>query len=208
MAERIFTDIELLRQIDELEGPVWIGEQQDGQLMNPLVIRGIVRDLGISDRKAAVISVAMIESDMNLHYPIEYLVFQLEDPSSVDEFIRKDKEVWTAFLEKSPAFYYKEMWVNDSNPGEVHSIIAWKDMKPVLVNGECNITRGHFHQALNCDEIYFCFQGEGLLLYMDENGKCWAEKMSAGSVHYIDGRLAHRLVNTGDGELHIGACPE
>jgi len=79
-------------------------------------------------------------------------------------------------------------------------------MKPVLVNGECNITRGHFHQALNCDEIYFCFQGEGLLLYMDENGKCWAEKMSAGSVHYIDGRLAHRLVNTGDGELHIGAC--
>jgi len=71
----------------------------------------------------------MIESDMNLHYPIEYLVFQLEDPSSVDEFIRKDKEVWTAFLEKSPAFYYKEMWVNDSNPGEVHSIIAWKDME-------------------------------------------------------------------------------
>lgn len=65
MAERIFTDIELLRQIDELEGPVWIGEQQDGQLMNPLVIRGIVRDLGISDRKAAVISVAMVFIGLN-----------------------------------------------------------------------------------------------------------------------------------------------
>ena len=41
---------------------------------------------------------------------------------------------------------------------------------------------------------------------MDESGECYAEKMSVGTVHHIDGRLAHRLVNTGDEQLHVGAC--
>lgn len=79
-------------------------------------------------------------------------------------------------------------------------------MKPILVKKECNITRGHFHENLNCAEIYFCLHGEGLLLFMDENNHCFAEKMECGSVHHIDGKLAHRLVNTGDEELRVGAC--
>lgn len=79
-------------------------------------------------------------------------------------------------------------------------------MEPVLVNNECNITRGHFHEDLSCAEIYFCLHGEGLLLLMDENDNCFAEKMVQGSIHHIDGNLAHRLVNTGDEELQIGAC--
>lgn len=79
-------------------------------------------------------------------------------------------------------------------------------MKPVYVNGECNITRGHFHEDLNCAEMYFCLHGEGLLLLMDEEGNCHAEKMKTGTVHHIDGDLAHRLVNTGTEELRVGAC--
>ena len=79
-------------------------------------------------------------------------------------------------------------------------------MKPVYVQGECNVTRGHFHNDLDCDEIYFCMTGEGLLLYMDEKGECYAEKMAPGSVHHIDGKLAHRLVNTGDVDMRIGCC--
>lgn len=79
-------------------------------------------------------------------------------------------------------------------------------MKPVYINNECNMTRGHFHEDLNCAEFYFCLRGEGLLLLMDENGNCHAEKMSVGSVHYIDGKLAHRLVNTTEEELRVGAC--
>lgn len=79
-------------------------------------------------------------------------------------------------------------------------------MEPVLVNGECNVTRGHFHKDMSCMEVYFCLKGEGLLLLMDESGECYAEKMSVGTVHHIDGRLAHRLVNTGDEQLHVGAC--
>ena len=34
-------------------------------------------------------------------------------------------------------------------------------MQPVCVNGECNVTRGHFHEDLNCDEIYCGMGGEG-----------------------------------------------
>lgn len=79
-------------------------------------------------------------------------------------------------------------------------------MQPILVDDECNITRGHFHADLNCAEMYFCLGGEGLLLLMDEKGECHAEKMEVGSVHHIDGKLAHRLVNTGDSELKVGAC--
>ncbi len=76
-------------------------------------------------------------------------------------------------------------------------------MKPVLVCGECNMTRGHFHENLECDEIYCCMHGNGLLLLMDEEGYCHAERMRVGSVHYINGHLAHRLVNIGDDELKV-----
>lgn len=79
-------------------------------------------------------------------------------------------------------------------------------MEPVTVNGECNMTRGHFHSDRTCAEFYFGFAGNGLLLLMDEDGHIWAERVFRGSLHHIDGSLAHRLVNTGDSQLCVGAC--
>lgn len=79
-------------------------------------------------------------------------------------------------------------------------------LEPVYPGGECNMTRGHFHADRTCAEYYFGLQGEGLLLLMDETGKTWAERVFRGSLHHIDGRLAHRLVNTGDVALKVGAC--
>ena len=79
-------------------------------------------------------------------------------------------------------------------------------LEPVTVNGECCMTRGHFHLKRNCAEFYFGISGSGLLLLMNEQGRTWAERVDAGSVHYIDGKLAHRLVNTGNGQLKVGAC--
>lgn len=78
-------------------------------------------------------------------------------------------------------------------------------MYPELVNGECNFTRGHVHADQSCAEIYFGLSGEGLLLLMDGE-KLWAEKVRRNSLHYIDGRWAHRLVNTGDETFKVGAC--
>ena len=79
-------------------------------------------------------------------------------------------------------------------------------LEPVQVHGECNMTRGHFHCDRNCAEVYFGAGGEGLLILMDEKGNAWAEKIFPGSLHLIDGKLAHRVVNTGDVPLKVGAC--
>lgn len=79
-------------------------------------------------------------------------------------------------------------------------------MYPVTVNGECNLTRGHFHLDRSEPEIYFGCGGEGLLLYMKEDGEIFAEKVFKGSVHYIHGEYAHRLINTGDEVFKVGAC--
>lgn len=68
------------------------------------------------------------------------------------------------------------------------------------------MTRGHFHQDRDCAEFYFGVEGEGLLLLMDSEGEVWAEKIFKGSLHHIDGSLAHRVVNTGDVQLKVGAC--
>lgn len=79
-------------------------------------------------------------------------------------------------------------------------------LEPVYINGECNMTRGHFHQNLDCAEFYFGVGGEGLLLLMNDKGEMWAEKVFKGSLHHIDGTIAHRLVNTGDSKCSVGAC--
>ena len=79
-------------------------------------------------------------------------------------------------------------------------------MYPECVSGECNFTRGHIHQDTSCGEYYFGLAGEGLLLLMDLDGNVWAEKVYPNSLHYVRGNLAHRLVNTGDQVLKVGAC--
>ncbi len=80
-------------------------------------------------------------------------------------------------------------------------------LHPVTVNGECCMTRGHWHVDRNCAEFYHGLTGHGLLLFMDENGECFAEEVYPGSLHYIDGKYAHRLINTSDHEdLKVCAC--
>lgn len=58
------------------------------------------------------------------------------------------------------------------------------------------MTKSHFHENMDCTEFYFGIAGEGLLLLMDETGQTWAEKIYEGSLHHIDGHIAHRLMNT------------
>jgi uncharacterized protein (TIGR03792 family) len=61
--------------------------------------------------------------------PVEVLVFSM-DPSLVDEFIRVDHEIWTlkeafmAGLNVIP-FLSKEVWLDDSKPGEVTIVFVW-----------------------------------------------------------------------------------
>ncbi len=77
---------------------------------------------------------------------------------------------------------------------------------PGRVGTEYYMTKGHFHQKADRAEFYWGIQGKGMLLLMDKYRNCWAEKMYPGSLHYIDGYIAHRTVNTGDTKLSFGAC--
>ena len=114
---------------------------------------------------------------------------------SVDETLDEDTVMYEVYMCK------------EEEKGNPHSL-NWglSVLKPVLVNQECNMTRGHFHADTSCAEIYFGLAGKGMLMYMDEDGNCFGEEIEVGSIHYISGKLAHRLINTSQEELRVGAC--
>jgi len=74
------------------------------------------------------------------------------------------------------------------------------------VDNEYFMTKGHFHSQSDRAEFYWGVQGKGMLILMDRERKTWAEEVYPGSLHYIGGEIAHRLANTGDEKLIVGAC--
>lgn len=79
-------------------------------------------------------------------------------------------------------------------------------INPGLVGDEYFMTKGHYHAERETAEYYLCISGEGLLLLMNERGETTWKELSAGTLCYIPRRQAHRLVNTGDSVLAVGAC--
>lgn len=79
-------------------------------------------------------------------------------------------------------------------------------LEPGRVGDEYFMTKGHFHANRDAAEYYWGIQGTGALILMDEAGRCWAEQVFSGSLHYVPGRVAHRLANTGNTTLVVGAC--
>jgi glucose-6-phosphate isomerase len=102
--------------------------------------------------------------------------------------------------------YTVQSWlpVNDGTPGGlffgVSTILDGK------VGSEYFMTKGHFHSESDRAEFYWGVKGKGMLILMDRNRKTWAEEVFPGSLHYIGGDIAHRLANTGDENLVVGAC--
>lgn len=77
---------------------------------------------------------------------------------------------------------------------------------PGKVGDEYFMTKGHFHALRDRGEYYWCLQGTGALILMDEARHCRVQWMAPGSLHYIPGHTAHRVANTGDSLLTFGAC--
>jgi len=89
-------------------------------------------------------------------------------------------------------------------PGSLNFGITY--LYPYTIDGEYSFTRGHFHSDRNYDEYYFGVQGHGFLLYWDGKDEIFAEEVYPGSVHYINGKYAHRLINTDPQEtMAVGA---
>jgi glucose-6-phosphate isomerase len=93
--------------------------------------------------------------------------------------------------------------VKEGTPGGLY--FGTTVIQPGKVGNEYFMTRGHFHAAADRAEYYWGVQGEGMLILMDENRNTWAEKMFAGSLHFIPGKVAHRVANTGNSPLIFGA---
>lgn len=77
---------------------------------------------------------------------------------------------------------------------------------PGKVGNEYFMTKGHFHAKSDRAEFYWGVQGKGMLILMDRERKTWAEEVFPGSLHYIGSEIAHRLANTGNEKLIVGAC--
>lgn len=77
---------------------------------------------------------------------------------------------------------------------------------PGKVGKEYFMTKGHFHAQSDRAEFYWGVQGQGMLILMDRDRKTWGEEVYPGSLHYIHAETAHRLANTGNVNLVVGAC--
>jgi len=87
--------------------------------------------------------------------------------------------------------------------GEVEGVVLWGNttLMPGRVGDEFFMTRGHRHLKTTHGELCITVSGKGALVFMDQSRKTWIEEMGPGSTHWIDGKLAHRTVNTGDEPL-------
>lgn len=93
-------------------------------------------------------------------------------------------------------------------PNAAEEALCWgcTVLQPGRVGDEYFMTHGHFHERRERAEVYATVAGRGALLLMDDARKTWLEPMQKGSVHFISGQLAHRVVNTGDEPLRFLAC--
>ena len=69
---------------------------------------------------------------------------------------------------------------------------------PGKVGVEFHMTKGHFHRDRDAPEVYFCLSGTGGILLMAPDGRSWLEELYPGTIVYVPGACAHRLVNTGN----------
>ncbi|MGA9353863.1 MAG: glucose-6-phosphate isomerase family protein [Terriglobales bacterium] len=102
---------------------------------------------------------------------------------------------------------YRVWWWEPVAPGTEGGLFwGLTEIQPGRVGNEYFMTRGHWHVIRNRAEFYGTISGSGKLLLADGTGHTWAEDMTPGSLHYIAGEVAHRIVNTGDTPIRVSAC--
>jgi len=132
---------------------------------------------------------------------------RLDSPThSSRKFVRDLIGYWhderAALVMGDTLVYETEMWVPDSSVvvDETPGVVLWGStiLHPGTVGEEFFMTRGHRHLKPTHGEMIFCVQGSGLLVLMDDAGVTTRHTLQPGTTLWIDGRLAHRTVNTGD----------
>jgi glucose-6-phosphate isomerase len=116
-----------------------------------------------------------------------------------------DKEAWQKM---DPETIVYQVWSWEPVPAGTEGGLFWggTEIQPGCVGNEYFMTHGHRHAIVNRAEFYGTTVGQGKLVLRDESGRVWAEEMKPGSLHYIPGQVAHRVVNTGGVPLRFVAC--
>lgn len=73
---------------------------------------------------------------------------------------------------------------------------------PGKIGNEYYMTKGHFHTILATSEIYYCMNGQGIMLCESPEGDVQGFDLIPGTVVYVPKRYAHRSINTGNTPLH------
>jgi glucose-6-phosphate isomerase len=136
------------------------------------------------------------------------------DGLPVQESVKKLSELERIFLDEAARarmdpdqVVYKVRWWSPVPPGSEGGLF-WgvTTLYPGKVGDEYFMTHGHSHANQSRAEYYTPVSGRGLLILMDERRSTWAEEMTPGTLHYLRGDHAHRVVNTGDEPLVFWAC--
>jgi glucose-6-phosphate isomerase len=102
---------------------------------------------------------------------------------------------------------YRVWWWAPVEPGTEGGLFwGTTEISPGRVGKEYFMTHGHQHAVLDRAEFYGTVRGTGMLLLRDRSGRTRHEEMTPGSLHYIAGKVAHRVVNTGEDPLRFVAC--
>jgi glucose-6-phosphate isomerase len=105
------------------------------------------------------------------------------------------------------AVVYRVWWWEAVEPGTEGGLLwGTTEIYPGDVGKEYFMTHGHRHAVLDRAEFYGTMVGTGILVLRDENGRTRYEEMKPGSLHYIAGKVTHRVVNTGASPLRFVAC--
>ena len=121
------------------------------------------------------------------------------------EHVFHDHEAWTK-LDPQTIVYRVWWWEPVALGTEGGLLWGTTEIQPGRVGNEYYMTHGHRHAIRDRAEFYGTVNGAGLLLLRDESGRTWSEPMTPGSLHYIAGHVAHRVINTGNVPLRFVAC--
>ena len=151
-----------------------------------------------------------------MHLKKEDYPITIQYDFDLGEFSPKERSVARKVSDLSPMFHDKaaaETLIKQGDP-LVYQIFYYgfktslSDMalgttriQPGKVGDEYYMTKGHFHEAENQPEIYFCVKGQGYLLMQTIEGEFLAEKWKVGTISHIPPMWAHRVVNTGNEPL-------
>ena len=111
--------------------------------------------------------------------------------------IFRDQQAWRQL---DPETVVYRVWWWEPVPSGTEGGLFWgiTEIQPGRVGNEYFMTRGHWHLIRNRAEFYGTVAGTGKLVLMDRGGRTWFEDMTPGSLHYVAGEVAHRIVNTGE----------